>query len=175
MHTYTLTRAELVKAQRNLDELKTIAHETRILSVDFPLLESLWNKANSIEELTEHYKRALDIVLGTDETTHDIFIVGEFAYAYTDTSKKYPQTKEVYKQDALSYFRALAQALAYKRYNIVDDLRRVQAQERADHIQYLLDIGCTEQELIQVGLLDVCLPFSACPKSVTMLAYGEGE
>ena len=179
MNTYTLTKAELVKAQRNLDELKTIAHETQLLVEQqpekFALLEIIWDTCDSIEQLTECYKRSLDCLIGTDETSHDIFIIGEFAYTYQDTSGKYPQTKEVYKQSALSYFRALAQAIAYQEYNIIDDLRRVQAQERADHIQYLLDIGCTEQELIRAGLLDICVPFSACPKSVTMLAYGEGE
>lgn len=175
MHTYTLTRAELVKARNQLEELRTIEYETNLLSEQqpekFALLEIIWDTCHSIEQLTECYKRSLDCLIGTAESTHDIFIVGEYAYAYKDTTGKFPQTKEVYKQSALSYFRALTQAIAYQEYNIIDDLRRVQAKERADHIQYLLDIGCTEQELIRAGLLEITLPFSACPKRITMGVY----
>ena len=172
MHTYTLTKGELIKARRILDELETIERTVLELGNTFPMLELIWNKSDNYEHLTDNLQKAFELVNGT-ETNYDVFIVGEYLYSYKDNSSKYPTTKECYRATALSYFNALLQVLAYKQYDICDDLRRVQHQEHADHIQYLLDIGCTEQDLIRYGLLEITLPYSACPKGVEMGLYSD--
>lgn len=172
---HKISKAELVQATRTLEQLKTIEFETHALSNDFPILATIWESVDTVQELEQAYQHLLDSVNGVINTSYEVHAIGEYAYTWTQTEQGYTRETytrtEVYKPTVLTLFKTVCQCLAYSKYGVVDDLRRVQAQEQADHIQYLLDIGCTEQDLIRAGLLDVTLPLSACEQGYTNLLY----